>query len=66
MLKLSLSTISGNHCQVLRSLDMTIKLRFGVFAILNIVSFVILCIFIPFFLVEGLQGETIVQTIKHF
>ncbi|KAF2184908.1 hypothetical protein K469DRAFT_175563 [Zopfia rhizophila CBS 207.26] len=64
--KMSLGTMSGNHRQALRPLDNTIELRFGVFAILNIVSFVILGVFIPFFLAEGLQGETIVQAIQGF
>lgn len=63
--KMFLGTMSGSHRQVLRPLDTTIELRFGIFAILNIV-FVVLCIFIPFFLAEGLQGETIVQAIKDF
>ena len=61
-----LGIMSGNRHQVLRPMDTAIELRFGIFAVLNIVSFVVLGIFIPVFLAEGLQGEPIVQSIKGF
>ena len=64
--KMSLGTSCGNHRQAPRPMDAIIELRFGVFAILNVVSFAILGIFIPFFLAEGLPGEAIVQSIEHF
>ncbi|KAF2816005.1 uncharacterized protein BDZ99DRAFT_457924 [Mytilinidion resinicola] len=56
--------LSRRHRQALRPVDTTIELRFGLFAILNIVSFLILGIFIPFLLAEGLQGEAIVLARK--
>jgi hypothetical protein len=61
-----LGIMSGNRHQVLRPTDTAIELRFGIFAVLNIVSFIILGIFIPVFLAEGLQGEPIVQSIEGF
>lgn len=45
-------------------MDATIELRFGLCAMLNIIGFAILGIFIPFLLAEGLQGEAIVQVVE--
>lgn len=57
--------LSGNYAKTLRPPTTTIEIRFGIFAILSITCFVVLSIFIPFFLTDGLQGEAIVQATQY-
>ena len=57
----TLDVLSGNYDQTLRPANTNIEVRFGIFAIINILSFVILGIVVPFFPAEGLQGEAVVQ-----
>lgn len=64
ILKAVLDIMRGNGHQSLHPSDTIIELRFGVFAILNIVSFALLGIYIPFLLAEGMQGEPIVRAIE--
>ncbi|CAG8978516.1 hypothetical protein HYALB_00010059 [Hymenoscyphus albidus] len=63
----TLAPMRGNTRQPpdLTTVQASIELRFGVFAILNIASFAFLGIMVPFFLAEGLQGEAVVQGYFH-
>ncbi|KAF1996369.1 hypothetical protein P154DRAFT_579965 [Amniculicola lignicola CBS 123094] len=65
-LSMSVRAITGNPRQIIRRLDHPIEQQFGIFAIANIATFVVLGIFVPFLLAEGLQGETIVQPEDQF
>lgn len=64
-LQQTFQVLSGHYEQTLRPSGTTIEIRFGIFAILNVVCFIALSLFIPYFLAEGLQGETVVQAIAY-
>jgi hypothetical protein len=59
--KMSFSVLRTGGNQLLVPAHRRIERRFGIAASLNFAAFAILGIFIPFLLVEGSQGETIVQ-----
>ncbi|PVH96980.1 hypothetical protein DM02DRAFT_658707 [Periconia macrospinosa] len=64
--KATLGTLRGSHRKALNQVQNDIDPRFGVFAILNIAGFAVFGLFIPFFLAEGLQGQTVVQATQAF
>lgn len=60
-INIMLDVINGNRDQTLHPCENDVESRFGVFAIMNIIIFAVMGIFIPFALAEGLQGVSVVQ-----